>query len=64
VAGLIEMVSRENDRTTDGSFFGHDLEDPFLAGQIQPGDRLVQQDERCLPGQGLGHHHPLALAGR
>ena len=38
------------------------LQDQLAGHHVEPGDRLVQQQQLGLLGQALGHQDPLALA--
>ena len=52
------------DSTTAGArsrLLVDDLEDALLAGEVEPGDRLVEQQQVGLGGQRLGDEHALAL---
>ena len=60
-AGLAEVVGRQDDRGADRGHLVDEVEDALLAGQVEAGDRLVEQQQVRLRREGLGHQHPLAL---
>lgn len=62
--GLGEMVRGEDDHgALDGVLFDH-MQDAELTGKIEPGDRLVEQEDVGIGRHRLRHQHPLLLAAR
>ena len=64
-AGLVQIVRHQHDG--DGEFTAQIGEQPVqaLAGHlVHGGERLVQQQQAGLAGQGTGHRHTLLLATR
>ena len=62
VTRLVEVVRGEQHGDPALGLGVEDVQDPLLARQVEPGDRLVEQQDLGLLGERLGHHDPLALA--
>ena len=58
---LLEMVRREHDRGAARDLGVDDRQDLLLAGQVEPGDRFVEEQELRRADQGLRDQHSLAL---
>ncbi len=58
---LREVMGREHDGPTCGGVGGDDLENAKLAGEIESGDRFVEQEQIGSSGDRLGDEDPLLL---
>ena len=62
VASLVQVVGGDHHGRPGRSLLADHLEDPLLAGEVETGDRLVEQQQRRMPGECLRHEGPLPLA--
>ena len=61
---LREMMRREHDRSAGSSGIGDDVQDAELTGEVETGDRLVEQEQSRVGGERLGDEDSLLLAAR
>ncbi len=64
VAGLVEVVRGYNHGPACSGLLAEHLEDAFLAGEVEAGDRLVEQQQLRAAGERLRHEDTLSLATR
>ena len=64
VASLVQIVGGDHHGRPGRSLLADHLEDPLLAGEVETGDRLVEQQQRRMPGACLRPEGPLPLAAR
>jgi hypothetical protein len=62
VASLVEVVRGQYDACAGSCQFGNQVEDPFLTGQIESGDGLIEEEQSGTLNESLSYQYPLALA--
>ena len=58
------MVSGEHDSAAIARVVSDHVEDAGLAREVEPGDRLIEEENIGARGDRLGDQHPLALTSR
>ena len=61
VSCLVQVVGGQDDDPPSVALEFHHGEDPFLADQVEAGDRLVEEEDVGFACQRLCHKDPLAL---
>ena len=61
-AGVVEIVGGDDDRVAAGDLVLDDIEDEAARGDIEAGDRLVEQQQIALLSQALSDEDSLALS--
>ena len=62
VAGLVEVMGGQHDDGSSGDLLLDHQEDPILARDVEPGERLVEQQDRRFGRERLSDDDPLTLA--
>lgn len=64
LGGVGQVVGGYDDGPAPTALVGDHVEDALPGDDVEPRDRLVEQEHLGVLGQALGHEHPLALPAR